>query len=387
MMASGVLPFHPAARRVSVEAGGLTTMRHLVAVFAVCLAASAARAGGSITDEIGVATTDTTPQNPRSGNMTNNLGASFDLSDRFVLQAGISLALESATKPPQGSKLGSSASAVAAFSGSLDFDASDTVSLSLGLEVSPSSTQVSSSQITYKDNTSGAQTVANDQLRTVSSNSAIDFTASYDTAGDSNLEWGLNAGLTGNHFDTDQRIARLETAAGVVVTTQQVQASCQASGKCSPALLSALRAKPSSLDSLKLSVGGLLTAYRDTDLILGVDYYGYNQDPTTAGFFSVGAAGRTSISSGSGIPIAPLHFLTRAEVGHRWGDFSAKVWGTAGHYVDQTGQATRGIGTRIQYKFTKTFRLWASAGVQRDTDTTGNTTSSGSYALGAGYRF
>jgi hypothetical protein len=361
-------------------------MRHLVAALAIGLAGSAAR-GGSLTDEIGVGTTDTTPQNPRSGNMTNNLGASFDLSDRFVFHADLSLALEGATKPPKGSRLGSSASTVAAFSGGLDFDASDTVSLSLGLDFSPSSTQLSSSQITYKDNITGGQTVANDQLRTVSSNSAIEFTASYDTAGDSNLEWGLNGGLTGNHYNTDQRISRLETATGAVVTTQQVETACQISGKCSRALLSALRAKPGSLDSLKFSVGGLVTAYRDTDLVLNVDYYGYNQDPTTAGFFSVGAAGRTSISGGNGIPIAPLHFLTRAEIGHRWGDFSAKVWGTAGHYVDQTGQATRGIGTKIQYKFTKTFRLWASTGLQRDTDVTGYTTNSASYALGAGYRF
>jgi hypothetical protein len=361
-------------------------MRRCVSALALCLVASAAR-GNSLTDEIGVGMTSTTPQNPRSGNLTNNLGASFDLSEHLVLQTGLSLMLSNATQRPQGSPFPTSSTLIASFSGGLDFEASDNVTLSLGLDFSPSSTQVSPSQITFRDNATGGQVIANDQLRTVSSNSAIDVSASYDSSGDSNLEWGLSTGLTANHYDTDQRIVRLQTDSGKVYTTQQVLASCQASGRCSEALLSALRAQPGSLDSLKFSLGGLLTVYRDTDLSMSVDYYGYKQDPTTAGYFSVGAAGRTSVSGGSGIPIAPLHFLLRPEIAHRFGDFSAKVWVTAGHYVDQTGQTTRGIGTKLQYKFTKTFRLWASAGLQRDIDETGLATNSTSLALGAGYRF
>lgn len=361
-------------------------MRRLSFVLALGLAASAARAN-SITDEVGVATTTTTPQNPRAGSISNNLAATFELSERVSFLAGLALTAAGAVPPPQGSPFASSSSTVAAFSAGLDFDASENVSLGLGLDFSPTSTQYSSSQITFRDNTTGNQTVANDQLRTISSNSSLDLTASYDSAGESDLEWGLNAGVAGNHYETDQRIVRLQTERGGVVTTQQVEASCQASGKCSQALLSALRQKPASIDSLKLSGGAMITAFRNTDLSFSVDYYGYNQDPTTAGYFSVGAAGRTSVSGGNGIPIAPLHFLTRSEIGHRWGDLSGKLWFTAGHYVDQTGQATRGAGARLQYKFTKSFRMWASASGQRDTDETGRATDSANYALGAGYKF
>jgi hypothetical protein len=362
-------------------------MRRCLLALALCLAAFAARAN-SLTEEIGMGTTATTPQNPRSGNLTNNLGAAFDLSEHVVLQTGLSLMLSDATPRPAGSPFPNSPSSlIASFSGGLDFEASENVTLSVGVDVSPANTVLSPSQITFRDNSTGALVLANDQLRTKSSNGALDVMVSYDSAGDSNLEWGFSTGLTANHYDTDQSIVRLQTDNGQVYTTQQVEASCQVSGKCSRALLSALRAKPGSLDSLKFSAGGLITAFQDTDLSVYVDYYGYQQDPATAGYFSVGAAGRTSVSGGSGIPIAPLHFLTRTELAHRFGDFSAKVWVTAGHYMDQTGQTTRGIGTKLQYKFTKAFRLWASLGVQRDTDETGLATNSTNMALGVGYRF
>ncbi|GAC1336397.1 MAG: hypothetical protein NVSMB23_01120 [Myxococcales bacterium] len=362
-------------------------MRRLAAsAFALCLAAPAVRAS-SLTDEVSLGTTSTSPQNPRVGNFTNNLNATFDLSERVTFLAGLALTVEGATAPARGSPFASSPNAVAALSGGLGFDPSDHVSLGIGLDISPPSTQVSASQIVYRDNATGGQVVANDELRTTSSNSALDVSASYDSAGESDLEWGLNLGVTGSHYRSDQRITRLQTERGAVVTTQQVLSNCQASGRCSRALLTALRQQPASLDSLKVSVGGQLTVYRDTDLSFSADYYGYDQDPTTAGYFSIGAAGRTTISGGSGIPIAPLHFVLRPEIAHRWGDFSARVWATAGHYVDQAGQSTRGLGTRIQYKFTKAFRMWASVGGQRDTDETGHRNDSANVALGAGYRF
>lgn len=355
-------------------------------ILAAIVLASASVRANSLTDEIGVGTTKTTRQNPRAGSLSNNLDASFDLSEQWTFNAGLGLTLEGATAKAPGSDFGGSSSEVANFSAGLQFDPTDSVSLGIDADVSPGSTQTAASQMQVVDST-GKETTANTQIRSSASNSSLGVTFGYDSAGESNLEWGFNLGLTGSHYSTTQRIVRIQTKSGDL-TAAQVIAYCNAyPTNCSQAERMALRAEPADLDSAKLSVGANLTVYRDTDLSLEADYYGYSQDPTQAGYFSVGQAGRTTISSGNGIAIAPLRYLVRPEIGHRWGDFSARLWVTSGQYVDQTGQATRSVGTKLQYKFTKAFRLWVSASLQRDTDATGVATNSGAYALGAGYRF
>ena len=361
-------------------------MNRAALCFAAFLAASGSALANSLTDEIGVGTTDTSRQNPRAGNLSNNLNARFDLADKWLLSAGLAMTLEGATAPPKGSRFGGSSSAVAAVSAGLEFDPSEHVSLALDVDVSPQSTQTSSSRLNYVDST-GKPADANAELSAASSNSSVSGSISYDSAGESNLEWGLILGLTASHFASTQRITRIQAASGPV-TSQQVIASCNANkNTCSRAEMQALRAASYSLDSEKVSVGGSITAYTDTDLSMTLDYYAYNQDPTQAGYFSIANAGRTVVSGGGGIAIAPLRYVVRPEIGHRFGDFSARVWGTRGQYVDQTGRATRSIGTKLQYRFTKAFRLWGTASFQRDTDASGTATDSANYGLGAGYYF
>jgi predicted porin len=129
-----------------------------------------------------------------------------------------------------------------------------------------------------------------------------------------------------------------------------------------------------------------MTAWTDTDFTLAGDYYHYQQDPAAVGYYSVAFVGR-SANFGNGVPIAPLRFSVRPEVLHRFGAFSVKLWVTAGHYVSGTGESTTGLGAKLQYKFTKKFRLWVTATGQRDIDQNGNPTRSGGLAMGAGYRF
>src|SRR2546426_5238154 len=69
------------------------------------------------------------------------------------------------------------------------------------------------------------------------------------------------------------------------------------------------------------------------------------------------------------------------------GDFSARLWVEAGEYVAGTGDSTAGIGTRFQYRFTKAFRAWLTLAGQRDVDSGGHVTRSGSVAAGARLRW
>ena len=147
----------------------------------------------------------------------------------------------------------------------------------------------------------------------------------------------------------------------------------------------AARPTPDSLRFARFSAAATATLSVDTDLTLGADYYAYLDDPTQVGIWSVGAAGLMTI--GGGVPVAPVRYLVRPEVAHRFGDFSARLWVQGGHYVESAGGVTGGAGLKLQYKFGKTFRMWLTFSGQTDTADDGTSSRSGTVALGGGYRF
>ena len=159
---------------------------------------------------------------------------------------------------------------------------------------------------------------------------------------------------------------RVRLGLGGATVRQETVSYCQAHPRiknCGQALLTALQATPVTLDSERLSANVTATLFTDTDVTLSGDYYLYEQDPTQVAFFTLVAAGR-----GAGVPIAPLRYEVRPEVVHRFGDLSARLWFEAGEYVTGTGQSTAGVGLKLQYKFTKTFRSWVILSGQRDVD-------------------
>ncbi|HKC60153.1 MAG TPA: hypothetical protein VKB92_08715, partial [Myxococcales bacterium] len=131
------------------------------------------------------------------------------------------------------------------------------------------------------------------------------------------------------------------------------------------------------------SASALAIIARDTDAGVSLDYYGYVDDPATVGLFSTAAVGRF----GAGAPIAPLRWLVRPEVAHRFGDFSLKGWAQVGQYVPEAGQGTAALGAKAQYKFSRSFRMWVSATGQRDEDSSGAISRTGILSFGGAYRF
>jgi hypothetical protein len=90
---------------------------------AVVLLATGARAS-NISNELSSTSTQATDANPRAGNVSDALAASFDLSDDWTLNAGASLTDESKTAALQRGAFGSSGTAVTAFSLGIDWQAS-----------------------------------------------------------------------------------------------------------------------------------------------------------------------------------------------------------------------------------------------------------------------
>lgn len=343
-----------------------------------CAVAAAAHASG-VTNELSATATETSETNPRGSTLSDALNASFDLSDAWDLNLGAMITGQGQTAAQEQGGFGSSGSAITSFT--LGADLEITGSWSAGARViwSPESTQFTGTQVPIT--AGGAQ--ANALLRSTTSQLEGAFDVSYDTAGDSALEWSFSGGLTVGHLATDQQITRVRTASGAA-TPQQIRDACLGrTARCPRALLAALRAQRVSLDSERLSASATAIVAQDTDVTLLGDLYLYDEDPAQVGYFSVASAGRV----GNGLPLAPLRFLLRPEVTHRWGAFSAKAWVQAGQYVAGVGQGTAGVGLKLQYRFTKAFRLWATGSGQRDTDEQGFDTRSATLSLGAGYRF
>ena len=98
------------------------------------------------------------------------------------------------------------------------------------------------------------------------------------------------------------------------------------------------------------------------------------------GYFSVVAVGRT-ISTGGGIPLAPLQYSVRPSLQRRFGGFSLDGSYQFGRYVADLG-TSHAVSVRAQYRFSKAWRAWVRVGGQVDLDADGNSTGAGSVAAG-----
>jgi hypothetical protein len=359
-------------------------MRLAIPLIAVGIA-GAARAD-SVTNQILVSSTQATEANPRSTVFTDSLDATFNAGDDWTLGAGASLTLQGATPAATRSRFGESSGAVTLFSGGADWSASENLTLAATLEVSPKSTQYAGTTIPLLQQ-NGTVRIADAQLRSATAQFAAGLDISWDSAGRSDLEWSFGAGVQFSHYRIEQDVPTVLLNGNVVSSAQAQQ---QASSYCAAnpqrqtlcrELLAALAGVDTPLDFERFTGEVTAALYRDTDVSLSGDFYVYNQDPNGT-FFGLAAAGR-----GLGLPIAPLRYLVRPEVQHRFGDLSARIWLEGGEYVAGSGGTTAGVGVKLQYRFTKAWRAWLTLSGHRDVDAGDNITRSVTVAAGAGYRW
>ena len=372
---------------------------------ALGLWAAAARAS-SVSDELSVYNTAAGPQTPQSGNVSDSLRAAVDLSDQWSVNASATVTAQGQTPAAAKGEFGTTGNLVSLFSLGADFAPSDNWTVGASFDFSPQSTQYAGTQVLLTEFTStrpvractfpnpdpGCQ-VDNALLRSQASELAGAANVSYDTAGDSDLEWAFDADFTFTHLDTLQKIAELRGPGGALASPLQIRDFCRVSPKkCPHALLNVLGEQDAPLDFERLSLSATATAWRDTDFTLSGDYYVYDEDPATVGYFTAIFPGRSSEAGGNGVAIAPVQWDVRADAAQKFGDFSVKLWLQAGEYAAGTGQSTTALGLKLQYKITKHFKVWASLTGQKDVgepDSTGvaQTTNSSVVSMGAGYRF
>ena len=348
------------------------------AALVILLGAAAARAD-SVTNEAFLNTAKAADANPRPGMFTDALNANFDLGRSWTLNLGASLTLQGSTPAATRAQYPDSGSAVTLFTGGVDWSASDNLMIGLMLEGSPVSTQYAGTTIGLR-NPAGIDRTVDAELRSQTWEVGAGLDAWWDTAGTSDLEWSLYGSLAFSHFNVNQSISDVRSALNPAQIQSQAAAYCTAHPRslgCAQGLQGAVN-----LDFARLSAGAVATIYGHTEVSLFADYYGYEEDPAIIGYWGVASEGR-----GPNVPIAPLRYLIRPEVMHRFGDLSVKLWLQGGEFVTGTGQDTEGLGAKVQYRFSRSFRLWATATGQRDVDAVGNVIRTLIVSLGAGYRW
>jgi hypothetical protein len=371
-------------------------------LFLATLLVAAAAHANSISDQVSVYRPQSTNTSPRVGSVTDSFDANFDLSDQWSLSAGAMVTLQGKSPASERGQFGSSGNLISLFSLGLDFEANEHWTFAANVDLSPRSTQYAGTEVLLtqyvpKSNPLVACVMPNPApgcevdpvlVRSQTSQLSPGLSVGYETAGETDLEWSFNAAASYSHLETLQKITLVRTPTGTA-SAQQVKDFCAASPTtCPNALLRLLVEQQSPLDWERLSLSATAIISKDTDLTLSGDYYIYQQDPAQVAYFTFVVAGRSpSQAGGNGVSIAPLHYQIRPEILQRFGDFSAKLWVQAGKYEPGTGQSTAGAGIKLQYKFSKAFKMWVTGGGQRDVDESSNATNSGSFGLGASYRF
>ncbi len=359
-------------------------MRHFAGL--AVLAVSAAVSASTVREEAGISSVRPTTANPSSGSFTDSVSATIEINHDWSLDLGGTATLQGKTPALQRGQFPESGSAVTLFNAGAEYNATDSLALIAGLQLSPRSVQYAGTTMALRQ-ASGAEVSADELVRSQTSQAGGTLGISWDSIGESTLEWSYAASLDYSHANVDQTIPRVRLADGTTLATttlrQETLAYCSAHPalrNCGQGLLTALRATPVTLDSERLSASATATLFGDTDVTLGGDYYLYEQDPGQIGFFALAATGRTA-----GVPIAPLRFQVRPEVVQRVGDFSAKVWVQAGRYMPGMGGTTESAGLKLQYKFTRAFRSWIVVAAQRDVDQGDEITRTNMFSAGAAY--
>lgn len=350
-------------------------MRGLLVAIALAALRSRARADGAL-EELSAGSVPQTASSARSSWIADKLAGIWEPSEALQVRLDLSGTRTSESK--------ASASDILLLNLGVEYDLDTHWTLKLMAGGSPTSTSSTTSSVEIHTATSVIQ--GDTRVQAEASSMSAGAWAGYDTDGDSNFETSALLSVNETRYDTLPQLASVRSKSGLMVTPQQVRDSC-AANPCSPALVAAIAAQPTTL--YQLVIDGTLTEqlYKNTDVGLDGAYYLYDKDPTAAGYSTTVGLGRSTIGSGV-IGIAPFQYAVAPSVIHRWGQWMALTNLSFGKYVDELGYNLT-PSLRLQYKFKldddQRLKLWIKASGSRDVDQMGAASKSGSLATGLQY--
>ncbi|MGO9831289.1 MAG: hypothetical protein ACLPJH_14220, partial [Myxococcaceae bacterium] len=102
----------------------------------------------SVSNEVGGQATQTTPSNPRAGDVADLFKANIDVTDALTFRAALGFTYEFATPAPTGGSFEGTSTAIVAVSVGLDWEVTEALTLAIDGVLSPTSAQSANADIT-----------------------------------------------------------------------------------------------------------------------------------------------------------------------------------------------------------------------------------------------
>jgi hypothetical protein len=362
---------------VQLLRGPVMRVRRLLLL--VLLGAGPVRAH-SVSNEVALGLTESSPASPHGTHIADQLTFRFDLSDDWTLKLGGTYTHDTASPPPEGGAFGTSSAQVLSVIGGLEWDVSPRVTTYLEVSGSPRASQTFDGLLTFR---AGEIELPPFNVLLYNATSSIGLLGgvTFQLGGTEFLGvvFGgtvIDLSLGWTQLTTLQRVDGIVGLDGTPANRSQLLVYCAIYPRRCAALRPYLRGGEDSLNQLMVSLALLQPVGSSTDLGLSGSYYGYDQDPTVAVFFTARANEAAGSSLGAGFPLAPLRWSISPNLTQRFGDWAFAPWYQFLKYASSLGHA-HVVGMRISWSIDPTWTVWVSGSAQWDVLSDPEGTSSG----------
>jgi hypothetical protein len=366
-------------------------VRTLLAIFVLIAASPRARAEvhGSISDEFSGGYTGPSGLLPPTWYLSDRLGGVLEFK-RLSLHLDGQYTYDAPSAAPAGTNFSTSADNIFLLDLGVDWEATRRWAFGAEIDYSPPSRAASDVPLdyTYMAPLQNGSQQSDGQLISHTSSVTGLLSCSFDT-GEGNWETAVDASVSATEYFATEKVDAVWSEAQMRSVTPRAIVDYCATHPCPRGSLAALRAEPADLFQAKLSLGVTETIHDRTDIgILGA-YYLYDRDPTTVGYYSRIAAGRTAVreaSFGGGLPIAPYLFTVKPTITRRFNRALLQASFQFGQYVsDAQYSYDLTLAAKVQFKVSDKVKMWLKLSGQRDVDSNGVISFGGSLAVGTRY--
>jgi hypothetical protein len=322
----------------------------------------------SVSNEVALGLSEDTPASPHGPHVADQLTFRFDLSDDWSMKLGGTYTYDTETPPPEGAAFATSSAQVLTVVGGLEWDVSPRVTVYMDVSGSPRASQSFDGVVTFEG--PGGIKVPFDVL-------LYNATSSVGVLGGVTWQLGgtefLGTVFGGTVIDLSVGWTQLTTQQrvdGIVVDGTQSNRGellvyCARFPRRCAVLRPFLKGGEDTLNQLSISLALLQPVGSSTDLGLAGSYYGYDQDPAVAVFFTARANVAAGDSLGGGFPLAPVRWSISPNLTQRFGAWSLAPWYQYLSYASSIGQA-HVAGLRLSWRIDPSWTVWVTGSAQWD---------------------
>jgi len=322
----------------------------------------------SVSNEIALGLSEDSPASPHGPHVADQLTFHFDLSDDWSLKLGGTYTYDTATQPPEGAAFATSSAQVMTVVGGLEADVSPRVTVYLEAAGSPRASQSFDGVLTFQT-ADGSKVPFDVLLYNATSSIGVLGGVTWQVGGTEFLDtvFGgtvIDVSVGWTLLTTQQRVDGI-VVDGKTSNRGALLVNCALFPKRCQALRPFLRGGEDSLNQLAVSLAVLQPLGTSTDLGLAGSYYGYDQDPAVAVFFTARANAAAGDSLGAGFPLAPVRWSISPNIAQRFGSWTLAPWYQYLSYASSIGQA-HVAGLRVSWRIDPNWTVWVSGSAQWD---------------------